>query len=321
METLAKALLLLVTILALIPATWTARYLIGTAAARRANRRVAGARLNLPEVDRLEILPVVEFEAGRAGLATEPGVSYFVTTAHGSILFDLGYNKADEEPSPLLRNARALGVDLSSAAALCISHPHKDHCGGPAVAETGEAWSTRSHEDLGVARRYAPVPLRVDGAEATVVAVPAMVTPDVAATGPLVGQAFFAGPITELSLMVNVKGKGLVVIVGCGHPGIAEIGRMACRITGLPLYAVVGGLHLYLGESNAGPLAGRASTRFLGLPQSKRSLGRVVRQLERLGLKQAYISPHDSSDETLDFFDRRLAGRFTALAAGVPVVI
>ncbi|HEX8990680.1 MAG TPA: MBL fold metallo-hydrolase [Anaerolineales bacterium] len=45
--------------------------------------------------------------------------------------------------------------------------------------------------------------------------------------------------------VLNVRGKGLVVITGCGHSGIINILRHARRLTGVQaIYGVVGGFHL-----------------------------------------------------------------------------
>ena len=45
--------------------------------------------------------------------------------------------------------------------------------------------------------------------------------------------------------MVNVRGKGLVVVSGCGHAGIVNILRYARKLTGVErVYAVIGGFHL-----------------------------------------------------------------------------
>ena len=45
--------------------------------------------------------------------------------------------------------------------------------------------------------------------------------------------------------IVNVQGKGQVIITGCGHSGIINIIRNARRLTGVePIYAVIGGFHL-----------------------------------------------------------------------------
>ena len=51
--------------------------------------------------------------------------------------------------------------------------------------------------------------------------------------------------LDDQALIVNVAGKGLVVITGCGHAGVVNICRYARRLTGdQPLYAVIGGFHL-----------------------------------------------------------------------------
>jgi 7,8-dihydropterin-6-yl-methyl-4-(beta-D-ribofuranosyl)aminobenzene 5'-phosphate synthase len=45
--------------------------------------------------------------------------------------------------------------------------------------------------------------------------------------------------------VLNVRGKGLVVITGCGHAGVVNILRQAQRATGVErIYAVLGGFHL-----------------------------------------------------------------------------
>jgi hypothetical protein len=48
---------------------------------------------------------------------------------------------------------------------------------------------------------------------------------------------FWTGTIAEQALVVNVRGFGLVLVSGCGHPPIE-------RIIEVPIAAVVGGMHL-----------------------------------------------------------------------------
>jgi 7,8-dihydropterin-6-yl-methyl-4-(beta-D-ribofuranosyl)aminobenzene 5'-phosphate synthase len=51
--------------------------------------------------------------------------------------------------------------------------------------------------------------------------------------------------LDDQALLVNVAGKGLIVITGCGHAGVVNICRYATRLTGeVPLHAVIGGFHL-----------------------------------------------------------------------------
>ncbi len=51
--------------------------------------------------------------------------------------------------------------------------------------------------------------------------------------------------LDDQALIVNVAGKGLLVLTGCGHAGVVNIARYARRLTGdQPLYALIGGFHL-----------------------------------------------------------------------------
>ena len=51
--------------------------------------------------------------------------------------------------------------------------------------------------------------------------------------------------IDDQALVISVRGRGLVVITGCGHAGVVNIVRHAMRLTGVSaLLAVIGGFHL-----------------------------------------------------------------------------
>jgi 7,8-dihydropterin-6-yl-methyl-4-(beta-D-ribofuranosyl)aminobenzene 5'-phosphate synthase len=48
----------------------------------------------------------------------------------------------------------------------------------------------------------------------------------------------------EISIYINIKDKGLVVITGCGHAGIVNTIKHAQKLTGISkIYAVIGGFH------------------------------------------------------------------------------
>ena len=52
----------------------------------------------------------------------------------------------------------------------------------------------------------------------------------------------------EQALVLNVAGKGLVVIGGCCHPGIVNMTKYAQKLTGVnQLAAIIGGFHLTAG--------------------------------------------------------------------------
>jgi len=51
--------------------------------------------------------------------------------------------------------------------------------------------------------------------------------------------------IGEQAVVLNVRGKGLVVISGCAHRGIVNTVRQAQKITGInKVHAIIGGFHL-----------------------------------------------------------------------------
>jgi len=61
------------------------------------------------------------------------------------------------------------------------------------------------------------------------------------------GSAWQHDPLVvdDQALVAHVRGRGLVVLTGCGHAGAINIVRHAQRLTAVPaLHALVGGLHL-----------------------------------------------------------------------------
>jgi 7,8-dihydropterin-6-yl-methyl-4-(beta-D-ribofuranosyl)aminobenzene 5'-phosphate synthase len=51
--------------------------------------------------------------------------------------------------------------------------------------------------------------------------------------------------LDDQAAILHVRGKGLVVLTGCGHAGIVNIVRYARKLTGVnEVYAVIGGFHL-----------------------------------------------------------------------------
>ncbi|MCG6553882.1 MAG: MBL fold metallo-hydrolase, partial [Candidatus Magnetominusculus sp. LBB02] len=49
----------------------------------------------------------------------------------------------------------------------------------------------------------------------------------------------------DISIVLHVSGKGLLIITGCAHAGLINIIRYAVELTGISeVYAVIGGFHL-----------------------------------------------------------------------------
>jgi 7,8-dihydropterin-6-yl-methyl-4-(beta-D-ribofuranosyl)aminobenzene 5'-phosphate synthase len=84
------------------------------------------------------------------------------------------------------------------------------------------------------------------------------------------GTSWEADPLImdERFIAVRVRGKGLVVLTGCSHAGVVNVLTHArSQVPGVPLYALMGGLHL----SGAGP---------------ERIIGETVRDLSHFGLRR-----------------------------------
>ncbi|WP_440060023.1 MBL fold metallo-hydrolase [Thermogladius sp. 4427co] len=160
------------------------------------------------------------------------GLSILVVLGGYRVLFDTG-----PDPEALLGNARILGIDLSRVDAVVISHEHGDHTGGlEALARVNKSIPVYIP---GGSSRYFKEWVRGLGFE-RVVEVPntTFISPGIA----VVGQLY--GPPYEEALAVRIPGYGLVVLVGCSHPGIENIARKASRDLGERVYAVVGGFHM-----------------------------------------------------------------------------
>ncbi len=223
-----------------------------------------------------------QFESGSTavGLMAEHGFSALVSVRRGSttttLLFDTGLS-----PDAMVTNADRLGVDLAQIQAIVLSHGHFDHAGGLAGLSRKRGtrslpmvvhpliWTRRrlavpgrepdelptlsrralESEGLAVVERREPS-LLVDGC--------VLITGEVDRTTEFergmppahqawTGSAWQHDPLIldDQALVVHVRGRGLVVLTGCGHAGAINIVRNAQRLTGVPtLHALLGGLHL-----------------------------------------------------------------------------
>jgi 7,8-dihydropterin-6-yl-methyl-4-(beta-D-ribofuranosyl)aminobenzene 5'-phosphate synthase len=204
----------------------------------------------------LEVLPIYDVESAAANIQPGYGVSYLVRTDTATVLLDLG-NKPDQAAElPAVHNLAALGVDWAGIDAIVISHPHPDHVGGTA------AWQQRSISfgdytgDLSRMPVYTPIEMTYAGASLTHSAQPVLVASDIATTGVIPYPEIFPLSVLqpighEQALVVNVAGRGLVLITGCGHPTLEKLVTRAESLFGLPVVGVVGGLHLQQSSSEA----------------------------------------------------------------------
>ncbi len=290
------------------------------AEAARINRaRVALAQdLALPEVAGLTLTVLAEAKA-RPGFIAQPGVCYQIETERGRVLFDLGWG--DERGGAVAANARTLGLDPAGLAGGVISHLHPDHMGGLRAAKRGRVAPPAGLELPADLPLLLPAPARAPGFTVRLAERPGPLPAGLASTGPLLRPLFFLGPCEEQALIARVRGKGAVVITGCGHPGLPLILDMAAKLCPGPLYALAGGLHLPLSASRS-VTAGIQTQMILGtgLPPWRRlgprHLARTVEAINAAAPEKVLLSPHDTCDQALEMLANGIQAECQVLEAG-----
>jgi 7,8-dihydropterin-6-yl-methyl-4-(beta-D-ribofuranosyl)aminobenzene 5'-phosphate synthase len=229
-------------------------------------------------------LPVAPSGAAVGGstldfLRAEHGYSALVDVYRGGrmhrVLYDTGVS-----PFGLVENLDRLGISPDTFQAIVLSHGHFDHVAG--MHGLIKRLAARNlpvllHPDFWTRRRIAspdrfvdlPTPSRAaiedagfalieDRQPSFLLGGMLLVTGEVPRrtafeTGlPPGHQAWVDGqwrhdPLVheDQALVAHVRGRGLVIVTGCGHAGIVNIVRRAKRLTGVDqILLVTGGLHL-----------------------------------------------------------------------------
>jgi 7,8-dihydropterin-6-yl-methyl-4-(beta-D-ribofuranosyl)aminobenzene 5'-phosphate synthase len=311
-----------------------ARFILGRRCADRVWASTRYPKLgDMGMVKRLTILPLIDWYTARdpstgSGqvLVGEPGVSYLVRADDTTILFDVGYNTRSEHPSPLLRNMAALGIEVADIDTVVISHAHEDHVGGTSHMMQHTFALSGQPVDLKGMPAYVPVPLSNPTAQVTVVDGPRVIAPGVASLGPIPRQLFFLGWTPEQSLAVNVEGKGIVVIIGCGHSTLQRIVDRAEILFDEPLYGLVGGLHYPVTASREVKL-GLSLQRLLGTgklpwdPVNRQDMETAIAYLQRRNPQLVALSPHDSCDWSIEAFRRAFGGAYQEVRVGEEITV
>jgi 7,8-dihydropterin-6-yl-methyl-4-(beta-D-ribofuranosyl)aminobenzene 5'-phosphate synthase len=177
----------------------------------------------------VQITYLYDNTAAVPGVTADWGFACLVHARGARILFDTG-----AKPDVLAHNAKALGVDLGRLDAVVLSHDHADHAAGFA------ALGPRPGLPVFHARGFGPTvvaALRASGATLVPVSKGVEVLPGFRTSDE------FGTAIKEQALLIDTPG-GLVVVVGCAHPGIVTMVRQIKASTGRPVHTVIGGFHL-----------------------------------------------------------------------------
>ncbi|MCD6599768.1 MAG: MBL fold metallo-hydrolase [Dehalococcoidia bacterium] len=297
---------------------------------RKAERywRESGVRkiANLGATKHLTILPLVDWYTSSEELKGEAGVSYLIKTDTNSILFDVGYNVEQSDPSPLLHNMKQLEVSMDDFDAIVISHNHCDHVGGTKW-EKRKSFSLTTHQvNLEGKVVYTPIPMTYPGLNPICTETPTVIATGVATIGVIPNQDFFLGWILEQALAVNVGGKGIVLIMGCGHQTLSKIIKRAEALFEEPIYGVIGGLHYPVTDSRE-KMMGIKIQKYAGkcrLPWEPITMGNVkesIDRLKKLNPRVVGLSAHDSCDASIAVFRNAFPNAYRDIKVGEEISI
>jgi 7,8-dihydropterin-6-yl-methyl-4-(beta-D-ribofuranosyl)aminobenzene 5'-phosphate synthase len=287
---------------------------------------------NSPGITRQEMPE--HFGARRGTPLAENGISFLLEVTAGgrttTILFDAGMS-----PTPLVHNAKLLGVDLTKVDQVVLSHGHPDHFGGiyAALEEIGyrvpvlvhpSAFTPRLIQRPDVTLQYfnkqlTEADLTAAGGAVVALKDPLEIAPGVMTSGEIPTTVDFeeevpvgrmsvrdghvcVDPIEDYQTMiVNVKGVGLIVLDPCGHAGVVSSLDHAIKLAEADtVHGVLGGFHL-----------GHAS-----ITQTK--VDRTVDELIERGL--SWVSPmHCSGFRTQRAVAERMGDAFKLMTVGTVV--
>lgn len=218
----------------------------------------------------------VSTESGPATLQGEFSFAAWIEVGNRGYLFDTGWS-----PGNVLANAKMLGIDLSRAEDLIVSHHHYDHVGGierlrAELKQANPRALSRIHVAVGMfASRPEPdgrednlmIEIRkrmeADGVDFYIHDQPTEIGPGVWVSGPIprihnernypVGPSWMLKQsddvvpdwVPESQVLIIQTEGGPVVVTGCGHAGLINSLDYAAKVSKKSPLVAIGGFHLY----------------------------------------------------------------------------
>ena len=283
-------------------------------------------KMDIGTTKSLEILPFIDWYTEREDLKGEAGVSYSIKTDEKSILFDVGLNMKRQDPSPLLHNMKQLGIGIADFDTIVISHNHSDHVGGIRW-QLRRSFSLTNHQiDLGEKTVYTPVPMTYPGLAPIYTEKPTVIAKGVATIGTIANELFPLGWTPEQALAINVEGKGIVLVVGCGHQTLPKILQRTEALFDEPVYGIIGGLHYPVTDSRVKVLGiklqrivatGKSPLRPITMDEVKEN----INYLKERSPKVVGLSAHDSCDFSLAAFRDAFGDSYKEVKVGRKIII
>ena len=214
----------------------------------------------------MKVSILTENRTSKGKFLAEHGLSVFIEFNDMNILFDTG------QTDVYCHNADIMGVDLSKTDCIVLSHGHYDHCGGyvhfpvkekyPVTYVREKAFERKftkdknGYREIGIPWKYEDYKDRIIfTGEKTQIAeniylcsdIPFSVPFEEPFKGLLVqnGEEKITDRMQDEQMLVIDTEKGLVIFIGCSHPGIANCLSYAKKLfPDRKINTVFAGMHL-----------------------------------------------------------------------------
>jgi 7,8-dihydropterin-6-yl-methyl-4-(beta-D-ribofuranosyl)aminobenzene 5'-phosphate synthase len=273
------------------------------------------------EPAKAEITVLYDAFGKASGLQKDWGYAAFIEYGGKRILFDTGNN-----PDILEQNSKATGINLAKLDFVVMSHRHGDHMGGMTyllkmnprvnIFAPKEGFGVygsdlpggfyRKDGSLPAEQRYfdgaPPKILHLGsawpGANIQLVDKNVEIASDVHLIS-LVSDKPGTRELRELSLAINTP-DGMVIVVGCSHPGIDKIVEAAAAVNPR-IHFIVGGFHLAVSEDA--------------------EIQKMVRVLHET-FKVEYVAPgHCTGEPAFAAFKKRFGDRYLYVGLGTTITL
>ena len=241
--------------------------------------------ISLPGVKNLTITVTYDNNPYKKELETKWGFAAFVTGSDKTILFDTGGGRL------LLENMEKLAIDPNGVDVVVLSHIHRDHTGGLA------SFLEKNHNVTVYLPRSFPKKfkdnVRDHGAGTIEVEESMQICENVYSTGQL-GKL-----IKEQSLIIRTE-KGLVIVIGCAHPGIVNIVNTAKDLIRDDILLVMGGFHLEWA--------------------TKGRIEKIISAFKQLGVRYVGLC-HGSGHKARSLFEKHFGSNYINIGVGKVITL
>lgn len=268
----------------------------------------------------MKIIVLVENTSSSPKYKCKHGLSLYIETPNHKMLFDLGSDKL------FLKNAKKLGVDISSIDTVLISHGHKDHGGALNLFlqenRTAKVYVRKSAFQPYYTKFFG-IPVNV-GLDSSLKSHPQiiltdkkLVIDDELTLFSNVSEKKYL-PVSNNSLFIK-KGKDIkldnfeheqhllikkndkhTLIAGCAHSGIVNIQNQAHKLLKKELDLIVSGFHLFNPISKKG--------------ESENLISEIAKYFEKHNTK--YYTCHCTGQKAFNILKQNLGEQISYLSTG-----